>query len=152
MSAPSGHGSDPDLTPMLDMVFQLVTFFMLVTSFKSAALDLTLTLPVAGSARPVESGGKDKLLILNITPNGQLSLYGRAVDVESYIDGESQVSRMTARREGTEIAVGGDLPEIVVVRADRTTPFSMVNKVITSCQKHGYRSFAMRAMNKEGGQ
>lgn len=152
MSAPSGHGAEPDLTPMLDMVFQLVTFFMLVINFKSASLDQTLRLPVAGSARPVDSGGKDKLLILNITNGGKLSLYGRPIEVESYIEGEAQVSRLTARREGKTIEAGGDLPDIVVIRADQTTPFSMVNKVITNCQKVGYRNFAMRAMNKPEGQ
>ena len=29
--------AQPNLTPMLDMVFQLITFFMLVINFKSAA-------------------------------------------------------------------------------------------------------------------
>ena len=38
------------------MVFQLITFFMLVINFKSAELDLTLKLPVVGSARPVDNG------------------------------------------------------------------------------------------------
>ena len=40
---------------MLDMVFQLITFFMLVINFKSASMDLNLKLPVVGSARPVET-------------------------------------------------------------------------------------------------
>ena len=47
---------NPNLTPLLDMVFQLITFFMLVINFKSAELDQTLMLPVVGSARPVTGG------------------------------------------------------------------------------------------------
>ena len=41
MSASMSHGSsaEPNLTPILDMVFQLITFFMLVISFKTAAID-----------------------------------------------------------------------------------------------------------------
>jgi biopolymer transport protein ExbD len=31
--------AEPNLTPILDMVFQLITFFMLVINFKSAAMD-----------------------------------------------------------------------------------------------------------------
>ena len=51
--------AEPNLTPILDMVFQLITFFMLVINFKSAELDLTLNLPVVGSARPVvDHGGR----------------------------------------------------------------------------------------------
>ena len=46
----------PNLTPLLDMVFQLITFFMLVINFKSAELDLALKLPVVGSARSRRNG------------------------------------------------------------------------------------------------
>ena len=77
MSA-SAHSSDraePNLTPILDMVFQLITFFMLVINFKSASMDLDLALPVIGSARPVDTGGQEELLILNIDKeNKRISL------------------------------------------------------------------------------
>ncbi len=53
-SLDSAANAEPNLTPMLDMVFQLVTFFMLVINFKTAAMDLDLKLPVVGSARMVE--------------------------------------------------------------------------------------------------
>ena len=32
--------AEPNLTPILDMVFQLITFFMLVINFKSAEIGL----------------------------------------------------------------------------------------------------------------
>ena len=62
----SGGGAntaEPDLTPMLDMVFQLITFFMLVINFKSASMDLSLKLPVIGSARPLETNGIEDFLV-----------------------------------------------------------------------------------------
>ena len=34
-----GLKAEPNLTPMLDMVFQLVTFFMLVINFKANQID-----------------------------------------------------------------------------------------------------------------
>ena len=48
----------PNLTPILDMVFQLITFFMLVINFKAGQMDLSLKLPVVGSARPVDTKGR----------------------------------------------------------------------------------------------
>ena len=48
-----GVTAQPNLTPMLDMVFQLITFFVLVVNFRSAEIDFNLKLPVVGSARPV---------------------------------------------------------------------------------------------------
>ena len=58
MSASMSHESsaEPNLVPILDMVFQLITFFMLVLNFKAQSMDLNLQLPVLGSARPVKPG------------------------------------------------------------------------------------------------
>ena len=67
MSAPGGgESAEPNLTPILDMVFQLITFFMLVMNFKAAELDLSLQLPVLTSAKPLPEGTKVKLLVLNV--------------------------------------------------------------------------------------
>ena len=146
--------AETNLTPILDMVFQLITFFMLVINFKSAELDLTLNLPVIGSARPVDSGGEAKLLILNIKDvNGKanISMYGRLIPEESikhYLDGEAQVSLMAAKLTRADIDAGrGELKDTVVIRADDRTPFREVNKVVTVCQDEGYRSFALKALS-----
>jgi len=63
---PGGVKAEPNLTPILDMVFQLITFFMLVMNFKAAELDLSLRLPVIGSAKPPPEGSKMKTLVLNV--------------------------------------------------------------------------------------
>ena len=144
-----GAGAEPNLTPILDMVFQLITFFMLVINFKSAAMDLDLKLPVVGSARPVDTQGQDDLVILNINAQGQLRVYGQLIsDIPAYIANEAQASLLVARRTKPEIQFGDDLPSTVVIRADRRTPFATLNQIIAACQKSGYRNFALKAMNK----
>jgi biopolymer transport protein ExbD len=139
----------PNLTPILDMVFQLITFFMLVINFKSASMDLTLRLPVVGSARPVDHQGEVDLLVLNINDKGDLNVYGIKKNIEEYIAGEAMTSRLTARRKGAKIEPGDELPTTVVIRADRSTPFYLLNRVILACQQNGFRNFALKAMNKE---
>jgi biopolymer transport protein ExbD len=139
----------PNLTPMLDMVFQLVTFFMLVINFKSAAIDRNLHLPVVGSARVVESGGNDELLVLNIAEDGRLVIYGMAKDIDSYIAGEAAASKLAARRKNPNFdPETSDLQTRVVIRADRRTPFNLVYRVLAACQDQGFRQFALKAMNK----
>ena len=64
-SVPGGEKVEPNLTPILDMVLQLITFFMLVISFKAAEIDQTLNLPVLGSARPLDASDM-KVLVLNV--------------------------------------------------------------------------------------
>src|SRR6187549_945855 len=101
MSSSLSHSSsaEPNLTPILDMVFQLITFFMLVINFKTAAMDLSLRLPVVGSARPLDGKGQDELLVLNVDAKGELNVYGQPrPDVEQYIASEAQASLFFARR------------------------------------------------------
>jgi biopolymer transport protein ExbD len=149
MTASLGNnGAEPNLTPILDMVFQLITFFMLVINFQGAALDLTLQLPVLGSARPLDTQGQEDLLVLNIGDDGRLKVYGVEKDIESYIAEEARVAVQKLRQEGQEIAPGDELPTTVVIRADRSTPFNLLNHVITTCQSHGFRKFALKAMNR----
>ena len=66
-SVRGGSKVEPNLTPILDMVFQLITFFMLVMNFKAAELDQALMLPVLGSAKPMPTGSEIKMIVLNVT-------------------------------------------------------------------------------------
>ncbi len=141
----------PNLTPILDMVFQLITFFMLVMNFKAGALDTSLRLPVVGSARAVDAQGQTSLLILNIDKEGNLNVYGQARPVDSYIAGEAQAELLAARRKNPDLQFGDELPTTVVIRADRATEYRMVHRVIETCQKYGFRNFALKALNKEEG-
>ena len=142
MSGASAEG-EADLTPILDMVFQLITFFMLVMNFKAAALDLTLKLPVVGSAMPVDTKGQEELLILNLAPTGDLTVYGEKVDIEKYISEEANVSRLAAKAKG--LPDDADLPTIIVIRSDESSRFKDLYKVIKACQDRGYRNFALKA-------
>lgn len=139
----------PNLTPLLDMVFQLITFFMLVINFKSASMDLNLKLPVVGSSKPVDSKGVQELLVLNIDSAGNLNVYGVPRPVEQYIAGEAQASLISARVNNPDLKLGDELNTTVVVRADKATPFHLLNRVIKACQDNGFRKFALRAMNKK---
>ena len=71
--------AEPNLTPLLDVVFQLITFFMLVINFSSENYDQRVRLPVADSARPIdepEQVSEDRL-VLNVDSEGHLLIAGR---------------------------------------------------------------------------
>jgi biopolymer transport protein ExbD len=134
------------------MVFQLITFFMLVINFKAAAYDLNLKLPVIGSARPVDTKGEADLLILNINSLGELRVTGDLIEnVPAYIANEAQASQLAAKKKNAKFKPGDELPSTVVIRADKSTPFASLNSVIVACQTNGFRKFALKAMNKEEG-
>jgi len=135
------------MTPFLGLNFLLMAFFMVVTNFKAAALDLNLRLPMVGSARPVDTKGQVELLILNIDSAGTLKIYGVPKVVESYIAGEARASMISARKTpGWQ--EGDELPTTVVIRADGATPFRALNRVIRACQENKFYKFALKARNK----
>jgi biopolymer transport protein ExbD len=142
----SSESAEPNLTPILDMVFQLITFFMLVLNFQSAALDMSLKLPVVGSARPVDTKSED-LLVLNVNLKGEVIVYGMPRETGPYLKREADMTRRKLASDNKIIKPGDELPTLVVVRADQKTPFDLLNKVLTDCQSNGFRKFALRAMN-----
>ena len=151
--SPSAVKSEPNLTPILDMVFQLITFFMLVINFKSAELDLTLNLPIVGSAKPVPSGSEESPLVLNIRNvqgKANLALYGRLIpedQIPGYLAAEAHASMMAARCTPNDLGNDGrGLPDVVVIRADERCPFRIVNYIMRICKDEGYRRFAMRSV------
>ena len=154
MSELEASAGRPNLTPILDMVFQLITFFMLVINFKTASIDLNLKLPVVGSARPVDTKGQTSLLILNVgwhkeSQSWELLVYGRPQPIAQYIAREAHVELMAARMTADDLAAGKELPTTVVIRADRAMPCRFFYRVLQECQKNGFRRFALKAMSKE---
>lgn len=150
MSASQGESAEPDLTPMLDMVFQLITFFMLVLNVKAASMDLELKLPVVGSAKPVKDGGAEELMVLNINKDGVLKAFGQTIGndekvIEQFITHEANNTIATLQKKQPNIKKGDELPAHVVVRVDKGTPFKAFNLVLKICQTNGFRNFSLKS-------
>lgn len=151
MSGHSNESAEPDLTPILDMVFQLITFFMLVINFKGASMDLSLKLPVLGSARPLEWSGKKEPMMLNINSEGKVQSYGQMIDVDPFVTREARLLKLELSSAG-QLNKDGDLPVPVIIRADKMVTFATLNKIIKTCQQQGYREFSLSAMTKADGE
>jgi biopolymer transport protein ExbD len=155
--------ADPNLTPMLDMVFQLITFFVLIFNCKQAEMASGVDLPVIGSARPAHPGENDKIIVFNckfedLKPNQpepaknarqpQIWVMGALIPEDKLADlvaAEEQNSLKADNLTEDDIHTGGkELQDIVAIRADVDIPFGVVNKVIYECQVGGYRQFAFK--------
>jgi biopolymer transport protein ExbD len=141
--------AEPNLTPVLDVVFQLITFFILLINFRSAEIDFNLKLPVVGSARPVDTGGHVGILVLNIDKDGNVRTTGPVPDVNAYLRTEAQATMFGNHISQADLEAGKELPTTIVIRADRAASFRMINRVIKACQDNGFRSFALKAVDKE---
>lgn len=143
-SVHAGDKAEPNLTPILDMVFQLITFFMMVISFRAADFDKNLNLPVVGSAAPAEEEINGEFLILNLRAGGKLVVQGKEEpNVEGFLNFEAK--RLMSRID----AQAGD-QVIVVIRADRALRCDFLMRVIKACRNSGLSRFDFMVLR--GGQ
>ena len=99
---------DINLTPLIDVVFLLLIFFMVSTTFDRSS-ELTIDLPKASSEAKAEH---DKPIDVAIDAQGQFFINGR-----SLVNTQLETVREALRRA----AAGRDSPPIIV-NADQRTP------------------------------
>jgi biopolymer transport protein ExbD len=143
--------AEPNLTPLLDVVFQLITFFMLVVNFTAENYDQRVHLPVAGSARPVEDTQRvsEDRIVLNVDNAGHLLVGGQAQSLNEAIASikhQADLIKLNLKASGLKFDPAAGLPTTVVFRADKDATFATVLNLISVCQAQGFRKFALKAM------
>jgi biopolymer transport protein ExbD len=144
--------AEPNLTPLLDVVFQLITFFMLVINFSSENYDQRVRLPVAESARPMDDDQKvsEDRLVLNVDSEGHLLIGGEVQPLHAAlqtIKHQADLVRLNLDASGAKVGAGGSLPTTIIFRADKDATFGSLISLIKACQSNGFRKFALKAMN-----
>src|SRR5688500_1360127 len=86
-----------DMTPMIDVVFQLIIFFMLLMDMSTKELEI-LKLPKAVSAVKDEPDPKDPRPVVNITPDGKIIVKGEVVYDPDKDDGYKKLTEYLKRR------------------------------------------------------
>ena len=135
--------TDIDMTPMIDMTFQLITFFMFVMNFSEAEQDDRIQLPLSQLAKPVD-GPVEKPITLQLANNGSVIYAGEMIglrDVGGYLEQEKSVM-IDAGKEPSAATV--------IVRADGRAKTGEVQEIIKICQEKGFEKFALRAQYDEG--
>ena len=129
-----------DLTPMIDMTFQLIAFFMVLLNFTEAEQDQRIHLPASTLAKPPDRPFEEPRT-LQLTKRGTVLFTGDEVTVgpmlERLLKTERQVLQRTTHK-GPEVVT-------MIIRADTDAKAGDVLQVIALCQKVGFEKFALRA-------
>ena len=143
MSAAVGNEmkAEPNLTPLLDLVLQLVMFFMLVANFVMDELSDKIHLPLASQAKPLTA--KDaNVHYLNVTKEGKVVLpvgdplttpeeilFHMRQLARNHVLGEAQAKEKVT----------------VIIRADKEARFRDIHKTMTAIKQAGFRKLQLRA-------
>ena len=119
------HGSVGfNMTPMIDVVFLLIIFFLVSSHLAKQEAQLELPLPEAATGEQPVMDGAPRLTV-NVLGDGTLTLAGRRVGVED-------LSKRLAEQLDRE---GKDLE--VRIRSDRNAPYSAVEPIMLACVRAG---------------
>mgnify|MGYP001194871576 FL=1 len=120
-------GNDIDITPMLDIVFIMLIFFIVTTSFVKES-GVTVSRPTASTAESKQGSN----ILIAIRANGEIWIDKRSVDLR-------------AVRANTE-RLKAESPEgAVVIQADEFAPTGILVKVMDQVRLAGVTDISVAA-------
>jgi biopolymer transport protein ExbD len=132
-----------DWTPMIDITFQLITFFLFVLSFSDSEQDERIQLPESELAKPSENV-LEFPVTLHLTKEGTVIIGGQETtiaDVQTHLVREANLLELRGKPLSTAT---------IVIRAHKDVPAGKVQELIKQCQMHRFENFILRAQEKLG--
>ena len=117
------------LTPLIDVVFLLLIFFLVATRFEQEERDMDVDLPTASEAQPTAFKGKD--IFVTITPGGEYFVDGQQMDVAGV---EQFLSAAYLNNPGRQR---------VMIRADKNSRTHNVVEVMNACNRANIRNYSI---------
>lgn len=152
----TGSSVDVDMTPMIDIVFQLITFFMVVINFEEAQTDERVKMAQSMLARPPVGVSEDKLVIqMGYFRDKEGTIQGSREEPIVFWNGEALRVEQMGAELANELRVykrknpGVEIPKTtIIIRADAECPTGKVQEMIRICQEYKYEKFSLKAESK----
>jgi biopolymer transport protein ExbD len=130
--------AEGDMTSMIDMVFQLIIFFMVLINFSQEDQNEKIKLPSSELAKPAEVPLENPI-VLNLDYSGAVYMGSENTSVE----GLRPLLQLEA--DALKVKGLGAKDANIIIRAHQNTPGGKVQELIKKCQEVGYEKFALRA-------
>ena len=135
--------AEMDMTPMIDVTFQLIAFFMFVLNFSEVDTDQRINLPASELARPPDAPYSQPLTV-QMTADDTILFAGDEMlpdALQSALMREAQIIMAYPNKKLSDVTV--------VLRADRAAKTGKVQEIIQMCQKAGFDMFALRGKQSD---
>jgi len=111
-----------DFVPMADVLFNLLIFFLLATTFMQSEREMKIALPQTASSGPISATLRE--IIINIDADGRAIVAGKSIEPD-------------ALAALIKTAVESNPDQKVSIRGDRATAYENVARVLDICKGAG---------------
>ncbi len=132
-----------DMTPMIDVTFQLIAFFMFVLNFSEVDQDRRVNLPSSELAKPPEVAYEQPLTI-QLTADEQIIFAGDYLspdELKAALQREAQIIKTHPEKKVEDTTI--------IIRADRFAKTGKVQEIIQLCQQAEFDTFALRGQQSD---
>ncbi len=128
-------GAGLELTPMIDVVFLLMIFFLVASKLDEADRSIDVVLPQASAAKPLTTRPRE--FVINIDRGG------------NYYAGARPVRLQDLRQLLRQSAADNPQRQTVVLRADEETAHKFVVAAMDACVQAGIDDYQVQSASSE---
>jgi biopolymer transport protein ExbD len=135
--------AEMDMTPMIDVTFQLIAFFMFVLNFTDVDQDQRVNLPLSELARPPDVAYEEPLTV-QLTDDEMIIFGGdylAPAQLKAALLREGQIIKLDPKKKVGDVTV--------IIRADRHAKTGKVQEIIKLCQECEFDTFALRGKQSD---
>ena len=118
-----------NLTPLVDVVFLLLIFFLVATQFEQEERDVEVRLPHASEVQPTTAEREE--IFVTVTPAGEYFVAGERLDQRTLLAVLKDASYANPGRQR------------VTIRADQDSRTRHVVAVMDACQQAAIRNYSL---------
>ena len=127
-----------NMTPMIDVVFLLIIFFLVSSHLQKQETQQELDLPIASSADN-DIDQETPRVTINILDNGELSVSGRTLNTAQLVP----MLKAVRGEKGEDVEVR--------IRSSRAVPWSRIEPVMLGCTRSGIWNVGFAVYGEDGG-
>lgn len=121
------------MAPLIDIVFQMLIFFMVATTYNRQEKDLSIELPYAETAQEPTNAPEE--IVIDVARDGHVSVGGRAIERDALVAVLVETSQQRA-----------EIP--VTVRGDRLVHHEDVVAVLDACGLAGLSNVSVGTLDR----
>lgn len=122
-----------NITPLIDVVFLLVIFFLVASHFARSEPTEEVRLPTASQSKDDEN---PRRLVITVNPSGE------------YFVNADQVTALQIEEMIEDGAEGDPETYAVRIRGDQQTPYSFIEPIMLICPKYGVTKFGFHVIEE----